>query len=245
MKLRANDRRGRPFYVFKRWYGRRGDPSAARTAAALRRGAKYSVDALARLQAQGALIRPVFAPEVLLVAVDAPRALGGSPAAFWKLLQRRFRVKHACESDRLRVQALRLPDVEAWLGSIDTALALHRSLPLGLPAALGAPLLVLPLSAEPPAPPAAPAAPVASAASLALVPPADDGGDGAVETVQRPRSLCSCPAVGDGAAEKQAGASAFDMGEAVGAVTGESLVAGCDGGDHSDHSDPFDLFGST
>eukprot|EP00727_Mastigamoeba_balamuthi_P005583 m51a1_g1644 hypothetical protein (338) ;mRNA; f:331752-333435 len=120
MKLELNNADGRPFYVFKPWLERAGDPEPERAALALMRGRMYSAASLDRLHEMGAILRPPFAEDIILVAKDAPRILGGSEQGFWKLLQRRLRLKHASRAlDRNALPVLK--DVELWLRDISGA----------------------------------------------------------------------------------------------------------------------------
>eukprot|EP00727_Mastigamoeba_balamuthi_P005836 m51a1_g1872 hypothetical protein (258) ;mRNA; r:667075-667977 len=114
MKLEMSNREGRAFYAFKPWNGRAGDPDTQRAAKALQRGRMYSAASLHHLECSGAILRPPMAPDVVLVAKDAPELLGGSAQGFWKLLQRRLHLKHASSTlDRALHPVLH--DVEVWL----------------------------------------------------------------------------------------------------------------------------------
>eukprot|EP00727_Mastigamoeba_balamuthi_P008762 m51a1_g4508 hypothetical protein (601) ;mRNA; r:391803-394792 len=113
MKLVMRNGEGRAYYVFKPSC-RRCDPKPERSALALVRGRVYSVASMRDLEARGAILRPPFAPEYVLVAQDAPDTLGGSAQGFWKTLQTRLRIKHASNnSDRQKDPVLDL--VEEWL----------------------------------------------------------------------------------------------------------------------------------
>eukprot|EP00727_Mastigamoeba_balamuthi_P009145 m51a1_g4853 hypothetical protein (778) ;mRNA; r:279666-289406 len=92
MKLLMADSHGRAFYVLKPWGFRWTDPTEAQRAQALRHARLYSLD---RMVALDLILQPPMAPGIVVVAADAPQQLGGSPQGFWKLLQRRMRVKHA------------------------------------------------------------------------------------------------------------------------------------------------------
>eukprot|EP00727_Mastigamoeba_balamuthi_P006593 m51a1_g2554 hypothetical protein (286) ;mRNA; r:320694-321551 len=114
MRLEMFNRSGRAFYVFKPWSGRSADPDALRAAKSLEHGRVYTTASLRRLEANGAILRAPFAPEFVLVAKDAPSEAGGREQGFWKLLQKRLRIKHAsCAVDKVVLPALK--DVEAWL----------------------------------------------------------------------------------------------------------------------------------
>eukprot|EP00727_Mastigamoeba_balamuthi_P006595 m51a1_g2556 putative peptidase c19 family ubiquitinyl hydrolase (1045) ;mRNA; f:324034-328280 len=125
MKLEMQDLTGRPFYVFKPWSLRRRDPDPLRAARSIENGRVYTTASLRRLESLGAIIRaPSFARGVVLVAKDAPEMLGGRAQGFWKLIQKRLRLKHA--SSLLDMVSMpELSDVQAWLrefraGPVDT-----------------------------------------------------------------------------------------------------------------------------
>eukprot|EP00727_Mastigamoeba_balamuthi_P005424 m51a1_g1500 hypothetical protein (376) ;mRNA; r:350247-351678 len=114
MKLELCNRAGRKYYVFKPWHGRAGDPDTESVAQSLAHGRVYSIASLRRLETTGAILRAPFAPDIVLVAKDAPELCGGRAQGFWKLLQRRCHLKHASKAlDRGAMPVIR--DIEAWL----------------------------------------------------------------------------------------------------------------------------------
>eukprot|EP00727_Mastigamoeba_balamuthi_P009552 m51a1_g5219 hypothetical protein (240) ;mRNA; f:264415-265134 len=117
MRLVMYNSRGRAFFVFKPWTRRQGDPDAYHAARSLEHGRVYTTTGLRHLEDTGAILRPPCAPGVVLVAQDSPAIVGGRAQGFWKLLQRRLRLKHAsCAVDRALMPELK--DVEAWLLSV-------------------------------------------------------------------------------------------------------------------------------
>eukprot|EP00727_Mastigamoeba_balamuthi_P000265 m51a1_g10235 hypothetical protein (148) ;mRNA; f:8349-9092 len=116
MKLELQDVSGRAFYVFKPWGRRRTDPDVLQAAKSTENGRVYTTTALRSLEALGAIIRaPRFASGFVLVAKDAPGILGGREQGFWKLIQRRLRVKHASSLIDTVVMP-ELADLCTWLG---------------------------------------------------------------------------------------------------------------------------------
>eukprot|EP00727_Mastigamoeba_balamuthi_P008640 m51a1_g4399 hypothetical protein (437) ;mRNA; f:387298-389234 len=120
MKLEMQDMAGRCFYVFKPWNTRQSDPDSFHAAKATENGRVYTTTSLRRLESLGAIIRaPPFAHGVVLVAKDAPDMLGGRAQGFWKLIQKRLRVKHASSSVDPHLIP-ELEDLRAWLAEIRT-----------------------------------------------------------------------------------------------------------------------------
>eukprot|EP00727_Mastigamoeba_balamuthi_P008638 m51a1_g4397 hypothetical protein (1309) ;mRNA; f:377629-385380 len=120
MKLEMQDMAGRRFYVLKPWHARLSDPDSFHAAKATENGRVYTTTSLRRLESLGAIIRaPPFAHGVVLVAKDASDMLGGRAQGFWKLIQKRLRVKHASSSIDPHLMP-ELADLGAWLAEIRT-----------------------------------------------------------------------------------------------------------------------------
>eukprot|EP00727_Mastigamoeba_balamuthi_P001105 m51a1_g10992 hypothetical protein (190) ;mRNA; f:333910-334479 len=121
---------GRRFFAMKETR-RTSDPAPDDVRRTLRRSWLYSDACMRDLVRCGAILRPPFAPAVVLVRDDAPAIAGGLEVGFWKLLQRRFSLKHAvAQRDRAADPEL-WAEVERWLRTVDLGAFAAPARPLG------------------------------------------------------------------------------------------------------------------
>ena len=107
-----------PYYVLKTWEQRPSDPSASVVARQTMRARTYGSDALSRAEESGYIMCFDAAADGRLVLVheDLPDILGGTCNGFWKVFQRRHRLKFASRSSESRAFYRRASRIARLLG---------------------------------------------------------------------------------------------------------------------------------
>eukprot|EP00727_Mastigamoeba_balamuthi_P012911 m51a1_g8242 hypothetical protein (1044) ;mRNA; f:102720-110421 len=120
MKMVIETKGGRRFYAFRE-ERKAADPAVPDESvrSTLRRSWLYSDQCMRALVRRGAILRPPFEPSVVLISLDAPKMAGGLDVGFWKLIPRRFSLKHVMATRDRRAEPELWAGVEQWLDTFD------------------------------------------------------------------------------------------------------------------------------
>eukprot|EP00727_Mastigamoeba_balamuthi_P001112 m51a1_g10999 hypothetical protein (206) ;mRNA; r:352205-352822 len=120
MKMMIETKGGRRFYAFRE-ERKAADPAVPDESvrSTLRRSWLYSDQCMRALVRRGAILRPPFEPSVVLISLDAPKMAGGLDVGFWKLIPRRFSLKHVMATRDRRAEPELWAGVEQWLDKFD------------------------------------------------------------------------------------------------------------------------------